>query len=62
MKRIKRRAFSALLVAVLLICGIGIYVYRFARDGESWATFSANEAIYNNGKLLTGTITDRNGI
>jgi len=61
-KRIKRRAFSALLVAVLLICGIGIYVYRFARDGESWATFSANEAIYNNGKLLTGTITDRNGI
>lgn len=62
MKKIKRRAYSALLVAICLIAGMGVYIYRFATQGESWANFSANEAVWSNGKIITGTITDRNGI
>ena len=62
MKRIKRRAYSALLVALCLIAGMSVYIYRFATQGESWANFSANESVWSNGKIITGTITDRNGL
>ena len=62
MKKIQRRAYSALLVTLCLLFGMGVYVYRFATQGRAWAGFSANEAVYSNGKLITGTLTDRNGI
>ena len=61
MKKIKRRAYSALLVALCLLLGMGVYVSRFASDGPGWVRFSANEAVYENGRLLTGALTDRSG-
>jgi len=61
MKKIKRRAFCALLLALCLIVGLGVYVARFLSAGQRWATFSANEALYSDGRLISGTLTDRNG-
>ena len=40
---------------------MGVYVYRFSTQSERWVTFSANQAVYAEGKLITGTITDRSG-
>ena len=62
MKKLQRRAYSALLVAVCLLVGMGIYVWRFATQSRSWAGFSANQAVYSNGRVITGTVTDRNGV
>ncbi len=62
MKKIQRRAFSALLVAFCLLVGMVTYVWRFARDSRAWAGFSANQAVYSNGRVITGTVTDRNGL
>lgn len=62
MKRVKFRASFALLIAAALLMGLGLYVARFVRDGADWAAFSANNSIYQNGVLNTGTITDRSGI
>ncbi len=62
MKRIQRRACSALLVALCLLLGMGVYGFRFARHSRDWAGFSANEAVYQNGRVITGTLTDRNGL
>lgn len=61
MKKIKRRAYSALLVAFCLLIGMGVYIYRFSTQSERWVTFSANQTVYADGKLITGTVTDRNG-
>ena len=61
MKRIQRRAFSALLVALCLLLGMGVYIWRFAHDSRDWASFSANQAVYENGRVVTGTVTDRKG-
>lgn len=61
MKKIKRRAYSALLIAALIVAGIGVYLVRLVRDGEDWATFQANRSVYNQGVLNTGTVYDRNG-
>lgn len=62
MKKIKRRAYSALLIALCLLFGMGVYVYRFATQNEAWVTYSANQNLFVGGKLVTGTLTDRNGI
>ena len=62
MKTIKRRAYSALLIALCVLAGMGVYIFRFATQGRSWVSFSANEAVYSNGRLVTGTVSDRNGV
>ena len=62
MKKIQRRAYSALLVALCLLCGMGVYVWRFATQSRAWAGFSANQAVYENGRVVTGTISDRSGL
>lgn len=62
MKKVKNRAYSALLLALLIIAGMGLYVYRYASDGEDWAAFTASsQVVTNEGKLISGTVTDRNG-
>ncbi len=63
MKKVQNRAWAALLIAILLILGMGLYVYRFASDGEDWAAFTyENEVVTEEGKIIAGTLTDRNGI
>lgn len=54
MKKVKRRATAALLIAALIFIGTAVYLVRLADDGGSWAT-------YFSGNTSGGTITDRNG-
>ena len=61
MKKVKRRATFAMLIALALVAGLVLYAVRFALDGSAWAAFSANRSIYQDGVLNTGTVTDRNG-
>ena len=61
MKRVKRRAWSALILAAALILGLGVYTYRFAVYGRDWANFRANQSVWETGTLAMGTVTDRNG-
>ena len=53
---------SALLVAVLVLGGIGVYIVRYIEHGAEWATFAANSSVYTSGVLSTGTLTDRSGV
>ena len=63
MKKVKNRAFSALIIAFAVIIGMGVYVYRYATQGEMWATFTADSQIVTSeGKLISGTVLDRNGL
>ena len=63
MKKVKNRAFSALIIAFAVIIGMGLYVYRYATQGEMWATFTADSQIVTSeGKLISGTVLDRNGL
>ncbi len=61
MKKIKRRAYSALLLALLVISGMGVYIFRFVTEGGQWATFRANQTIYTDGVLKSGSVYDRSG-
>lgn len=62
MKKIKRRAGAALLIAALLLAGLGLYVFRLVREGPDWVAFRANQAVYSGGVLNTGTVYDRGGV
>lgn len=62
MKRIKRRAAAALVVAALVLAGAGMFLFRLAMDGDDWAMYRANASIYENGMLRCGTLTDRDGL
>jgi len=59
MKKVTTRAFAALLLAGLILLGVGIYLVRLVRDGGEWASFYANDSVYKNGALDRGTVTDR---
>ncbi|MCQ2452747.1 MAG: penicillin-binding protein, partial [Oscillospiraceae bacterium] len=61
MTKIKRRALSVLILILLISAGLGLFLYRYFTSGETWASFSANQTAYENGKLTRGRITDRNG-
>ena len=62
MKKLERRAILCLFIAAALVAGLGIYIAEFIRDGDSWVTYAANQHIYKDGNLKTGTIYDRNGV
>lgn len=62
MKKVKNRAYSALIIAFAVIFGMVFYTLRYASSGEDWATFTADsQVVTNEGKLISGTVLDRNG-
>lgn len=62
MKRIEHRSAIALLLATLLLAGMGAFLARLAQHGGDWASYTANRHIYQNGVLKNSTLTDRNGV
>ena len=60
MNKVKRRAMSALLVAVLVLGGIGVYIVRYIEHGAEWATFAANSSVYT--CLLYTSPSPRDGL
>ena len=57
MKKITRRAFSVLLLAVLVIVGLTTYVLRYIDHGAEWALYFNRLNSGSSGELL-----DRNGV
>ena len=57
MKKITNRAFSVLLIAALVVCGMIVYLMRYIDHGEEWALYFSRA---NSGS--TGQVVDRNGI
>ncbi len=61
MKKVTTRSFAALLLAGLIVLGMGLYIVRLMRDGGKWASFYANDSVYSKGAINRGTVLDRNG-
>ena len=62
MKKVTTRAIAVLLLAALVVAGMGVYLFRLIRDGGQWAAFYANDSVYTRGQLNRGTVTDRNDV
>lgn len=57
MNKIGNRAFAVLLIACMILAGLGIYLKQYYEEGESWAKYFSMQ---NSG--TTGEILDRNGV
>ncbi len=62
MRKLRRRAASALIIACALLFGLAVFVFRFFRDGSKWALSPVDAVYYSGGVLQAGTLTDRNGV
>ena len=62
MKRVKHRASVAMLLALAIVAGLGVFLFRLWSDGADWALYRANQSVYSGGMLRTGTLTDREGV
>lgn len=61
MRKLEGRSMICLLLILAMIAGLVFFIIRLEINGSKWASFYANEHIYSEGVLNTGTITDRNG-
>lgn len=61
MNRIASRAGITVLIALLLIAGLGFFVAEFVMDAEQWVVFSGSPHVYTGGNIGCGTVEDRNG-
>ena len=61
MKKVKNRALAALIIAALVVAGVGVYIVKFAVSGDKWAAFASNQTVYKSGVLSVGTLVDREG-
>ena len=57
MKKITNRALSVLLIAALVIFGMGTYVLNYIDHGKEWALYFSRS-----NSDSTGQLVDRNGI
>lgn len=60
MKKLERRSIICLVLAAVLLLGLSLFMFRFATNGGTWATFYANSQIYTDGMLNRGAVFDRN--
>ncbi|MBR0535631.1 MAG: penicillin-binding protein [Clostridia bacterium] len=62
MKTTAKRSIALLLLVAMVLGGLGVLGYRFAVNGEKWATLRANEHLTENGSFVgAGNVLDRNG-
>ncbi len=62
MKKIKKRAYFALIIAFVLLAGMCIYTVRLWKDGDDWVMLRANQSVFADGVLDKGIVADRNGV
>ena len=61
MCRIASRSGIALILALLLVAGIGFFVAEYITDAESWVMHSGSPHVYHAGNIGCGTVVDRDG-
>lgn len=61
MKKIEKRAVMCLLLALVLLAGLCVFIYRDFNEGAKWASYQGNRDVYADGDLAKGALYDRYG-
>lgn len=61
MKKISRRAVTALILAAITALGLGLLCGRLFVNGSQWASHPGNGNLYSGGNLSSGMVRDRVG-
>lgn len=61
MRRVASRSAIALLLALLLVAGLGFFIAEYINNAETWVMFPGSPHVYNAGNIDCGVILDREG-
>ncbi len=61
MNKIAKRAWAAMILAIILFVGLSTIVVRYFRDSQQWYLHHSNNDVYTAGKLNCGMVYDRSG-
>ena len=61
MNRIFRRASALVLLILVLIGGMGFFIYEYVTKADSWVVSVGSPHVYNNTNIGCGTVMDRSG-
>ena len=61
MNRVASRAAIAVLLALLLVAGMGFFVAEYVMNARDWVMFSGSPHVYSGGNIGCGTVIDRDG-
>ena len=62
MNRISRRASALFLLVILLLGGMGFFLYEYATKANTWVVSPGSPHVFNSTNIGMGKVTDRNGI
>ena len=62
MRKLEGRAVICIMLALLLIAGLGLFIGKLVIHGDEWASFYGNTHVYKDGKMAVGSVYDRNGV
>ena len=58
MNRVASRAAIAVLLALLLVAGLGLFVAEYVMNAADWVMFSGSPHVYSGGNIGCGTVVD----
>ena len=52
MRKLEGRAVICIMLALLLIAGLGLFIGKLVIHGDEWASFYGNTHVYKDGKIV----------
>ena len=62
MNRISRRASAVFLLILILLGGLGFFVYEYANLADTWVVSPGSPHVYNSTNIGMGSVVDRSGV
>lgn len=62
MNRVASRSAIAVLLALLLVAGLGFFVAEYATNAPDWVMFPGSPHVYTGGNIGCGVVVDRDGV
>ena len=62
MNRVASRAAIAVLLALLLVAGMGFFVAEYAMNAKDWVMFAGSPHVYSGGNIGCGTVEDADDV
>lgn len=61
MNRVASRSAIAVLLAILLVVGLGFFIWEYVTNASQWVMFSGSPHVYSGGNIGCGIVVDREG-
>ncbi len=62
MNRVASRGAIAILLALLLVAGLGFFVAEYVTNAADWVMFPGSPHVYSGGNIGCGTVVDASGV